>query len=832
MAFDTSDGRERVLATDTRCKHPMITPSGKRVITDDFTYAFRDQTKGLPQKIYVMDWSGGKRREICSAFKAVGVAEDPPGTEWVMVLTANNGKILRYQIDNPSVQEVVWDKSPAGWFWAFTRDGKHACTGMPWPNVCVVQLPNGPYASVGGGCAEGIAPDGKRAFHFLSDHAGVVMHDAPGAPGRYIDFRKAPGMDGHACHFPAWAHYDARFFTVTGPQAEGKAANVLFGQFDDKFTTVVKWVQVTKSPTGDIGSFAWIAPKGFSDATSLVSGLTVKSLGLFVKRLDQGGPVRPILEELRRLSETAKEPDKADEAKAIIAHVNEWAQGELERAKGLETQAPADAEKAYKNLVARFEGLEPAKAAQQRLQDKPFQEDLKSWAFVERMQAAEKRLKDVPGAGHTATDPKFARANSVNLGQIRTAAQTLAQQGASPWIVDEANAVLQRCGIEPKIEKRATAAPAASAATVASATPPATGPTVTPASVPTVTPPAAAGADAKKTWPTRREGLVFLWETYNKPAVAYEPAGTPFPVFSLTHRGPARIDRNYALLPRGGSFVAERAEDYVLSSCRTNQELTLEVFLTAANVEQDGPASIVAFSDGRGARNFLLGQQKNRLVLVLRTSEGADRTLDLCPLAANEAYHLVVAYKSGSLLCYKNGKEVLNRTDVRGDLKNWGKYHLVLGDEWDGRSKWLGTLEGVALWSRFLDAATAREDHANYMSRISGRKPALRLEVQAKLLARSRTPAYEEIAPYPRTLVVYEYEIETVLAGSTKAKKIRVAHWGMMDHKVLTLSQAEIGKSYRLTLENWADNPQLETERLWDMLPQDPDLPLYYDVGS
>jgi hypothetical protein len=251
-----------------------------------------------------------------------------------------------------------------------------------------------------------------------------------------------------------------RFFTVTGPQAEGKGANVLFGQFDNNFTTVTKWVQVTKSPTGDIGAFAWIAPEGYSDASNISAGLTTKFYGGFAKRLDQGGPVKPILDELARLRDTAKEPDKVEEAKAIIAHVEEWAKGELERAKGLETQVPTDAEKAYKTIVARFEGLDSAKTAQERLQDKQFQSDLKCWAFVDRMQAAEKRLKDVAGAQRTAKDAKFAKMNILTIGQIRTAAQALAQQGAREWIIDEANAVLDRCGLE-KIAK--SPAPAAAA---------------------------------------------------------------------------------------------------------------------------------------------------------------------------------------------------------------------------------------------------------------------------------------------------------------------------------------------------------------------------------
>ena len=76
---------------------------------------------------------------------------------------------------------------------------------------------------------------------------------------------------------------------------------------------------------------------------------------------------------------------------------------------------------------------------------------------MERIQAAEKRLKDVPGSERSAKDLKFARMNSLTLGQIKTAAQGLAQQGARPWILDEANGVLERCGLE-KIEKPAAPA--------------------------------------------------------------------------------------------------------------------------------------------------------------------------------------------------------------------------------------------------------------------------------------------------------------------------------------------------------------------------------------
>ena len=193
------------------------------------------------------------------------------------------------------------------------------------------------------------------------------------------------------------------------------------------------------------------ANSGAGTADSITEGLKAGQLAGFLRRLNQGGPVKPILEELKGIAETDKDAGKAEEAKAIIAHVNKWAKDELEHAKTLETQVPTDAKKAYQNLLARFAGLEPAKTAQERLQDKQFQADLISWPFVDRMQAAEQRLKDVPGAQRTAKDAKFAQANATALAQIKNAAQELAGQGASAWIIAEANAILDRCGIELKL---------------------------------------------------------------------------------------------------------------------------------------------------------------------------------------------------------------------------------------------------------------------------------------------------------------------------------------------------------------------------------------------
>jgi hypothetical protein len=79
-------------------------------------------------------------------------------------------------------------------------------------------------------------------------------------------------------------------------------------------------------------------------------------------------------------------------------------------------------------------------------------------------------------------------------------------------------------------------------------------------------------------------------------------------------------------------------------------------------------------------------------------------------------------------------------------------------------------------------------------------------------------------------LVVCEYEVGKVLVGKYGEKKIRVAHWGVLDRTSLPLAEAPLNQSRRIVLEPFAANPQIESEFLSDTLPAS-DVPLFYDVG-
>ena len=234
---------------------------------------------------------------------------------------------------------------------------------------------------------------------------------------------------------------------------------------------------------------------------------------------------------------------------------------------------------------------------------------------------------------------------------------------------------------------------------------------------------------------------------------------------------------------------------------------------------------------GADSRNFALVQDKNKLRLSLRTSatKEAGQTVDLCTLPDAKPYHLTVNYTNGILTCFINGKEAAKLDTVKGDLGNWEAAHLVFGDNWTASRNWPGTLEGVALFSRALSATEAAQDAETYTKKATRRVlPVLR--VKGKLLAKSPVPSLQKIAPYYQSLVTYTYEVEKVIEGKYEEKNIRVAHWGLMEKKVLPeIADRKIDQSYEFELQPMNSNRQLESQWLEDTL-ETSDLPLFYDV--
>lgn len=337
-------------------------------------------------------------------------------------------------------------------------------------------------------------------------------------------------------------------------------------------------------------------------------------------------------------------------------------------------------------------------------------------------------------------------------------------------------------------------------------------------------------------WPGNTNGLTFLWENNRQPNEIFDVVQQKPLYCNGIFRGLARFDRYHEMNLSGGAFHVDDVDSRLLSACKKANQLSIEAVITPDNLQQSGPARIISFSSSTSSRNFTLGQEKNKLVLRLRTPKtgdnGSNPQVSLCAIKAGQPHHIVVTYRPGLLVCYLNGEQILSTKSIKGNFSNWSPQHLLFGDEWGGDRDWSGRLEGIAIYSRFITPEEAKHNHALYAKQLRNRKPVERSVVQAKLLEITPTPTVESLQEYQRALVVHTYRIQKILKGKVDSKKILVAHWAFLDRKLVpSIKKKKVGATYKLELEKFDDNPQLESELQFND-SEDFDLPLYYDSGG
>ncbi len=338
-------------------------------------------------------------------------------------------------------------------------------------------------------------------------------------------------------------------------------------------------------------------------------------------------------------------------------------------------------------------------------------------------------------------------------------------------------------------------------------------------------------AAEEKKWLSARGRAVFLWETADKPVLAYDKKGRRNEGFNLIPRGLARLDHDQAMDVRNGSFIAEDATAHILSSCRKSGRLGLEAYITPADLSAKGTAMIISFSTKDGRQNFALAQKQGGLVFGLKATGQKGSWIRLFALEEGRPCHVIVTYRRGMLVCYRDGRTVMMNNEIKGSLRNWKVGELVFGDNLSGKRNWDGTIESVVVYAYFVDTKAAALNYRNYKALVEKRTPVPKLKVVVKLLAKSAAPKYEDIAPYFQALSVYEYKVKLLMSGDYDKKNIRVAHWTMIQKKPAAIARARVGSTTRLLLEPFEANRQLEAEFLSDAMPPEADLPLYYDVG-
>ena len=337
---------------------------------------------------------------------------------------------------------------------------------------------------------------------------------------------------------------------------------------------------------------------------------------------------------------------------------------------------------------------------------------------------------------------------------------------------------------------------------------------------PNVMAPATLGVELPA-WPVSRDGLVFVWETADAANLVPDSELGIDRAYTLTARGAARLDADFAMVPADGSFVLERGEaERLVGALQATNQLSLE-----ATIESGGDGLIVGWVGDR-VLNLWLKQRSGKLFLGLRMGSrgpAAYPEVELFDMPAAAPVHVVLTYAPGRLAAYLDGEPRLEITDLQGDFYHWGTSPLAFGGE-----GWRGRLEGVALYDRVLAPAEAAEAHRLYLAKRLARPPIPRVVVEARLAARSRTPTLAEISPYREALFAVDYAVDRQPAGPPLGKSpltggLRAIQWAILDGAALAVTRAAPGDRFRLTLEPFARQPQLESVYLADTLGVAPD---------
>ena len=344
----------------------------------------------------------------------------------------------------------------------------------------------------------------------------------------------------------------------------------------------------------------------------------------------------------------------------------------------------------------------------------------------------------------------------------------------------------------------------------------------------------ATSPESNQKWPGTNEGWVFIWENGASQGQIQDPQTHKKMAAIAQPRGLAVFGRNREMNLSGGSFVARDADAALLAALQSSNRMSIEAVILPEQKRARPPVSIITFSSTPRSRNFSLEQDDTYLTFRIRTSltgpNVSKPVFRLCKLKVDVPQHVVVSYQPGQIVCYLDGKKVFDEQCPPSDFSNWTEQHLVFGDEWrEGSADWSGVIEGVAIYNRALTAAEAEEHHRLFQQKLSDRKPVDRTVVRARLVSTTNPPSPESIVPYRRALIVADYEVEKVIAGSMTEKKIQVADWGVLDAKIVP-QNFKIGSSYELTLEKYSDQPQLEGERLVSD-SDNFDLTMYYLAG-
>lgn len=270
VGYDSGDGQgERViLAGPKNFFRPLISPSGEKVVFSDFHQ----------RRVSVVDWSG-ENLQFLTKGRALAVLRDPgDGLEWIYVGRngSENGSqgpgsdfLYRVQLENPEIEELLWDKARFGDILLVSGDGRRFSVETGSAACVLVDIESQEVSRQGKGCWPAVAPDQSYRFWFFDGaHRNLEMIDTRQGTRNKIHIAGAPGIDGHEVYHPRWSN-NPRYMVMTGPyvirqggnniRGGGGGVEIYVGRFSEDFSDIEAWFQVSSNERADFFPDLWIA---------------------------------------------------------------------------------------------------------------------------------------------------------------------------------------------------------------------------------------------------------------------------------------------------------------------------------------------------------------------------------------------------------------------------------------------------------------------------------------------------------------------------------------------------------------------------------------------
>ncbi len=341
----------------------------------------------------------------------------------------------------------------------------------------------------------------------------------------------------------------------------------------------------------------------------------------------------------------------------------------------------------------------------------------------------------------------------------------------------------------------------------------------------------------RPSWPADTTGLVFLWENAKAENLLWDSVlggVRETGVSTAEYRGAARFNRDGAAMAADGAVFKPipngSVEARISEACKKSNQFSFEIVVASADLAQtkgtdDKPVAIVNW--GYGWRNgiFWLFQEKDKLLVGLSKSWGDNKpeVFEMATLSDTKPHHLIVSIAPKRLAVYLDGKKVKEIDPLLSARLGNAPPMYFAGYHFHDSQKpvWRGTFEYVAMYDRFIEEAEAAKSAAAVAASLAKRKPMDRVVVDARLAAKTPAPEPKDMMPYRSALVAYEYAVQKVKDGKAikDGQVVRVAHWGVRDLKKTPAAERAVGATVPLTLERFADHPELEAEFIRDALP-------------